>query len=87
MHGRSWDAASSAWENWAMSLQGHSLTCLEVDEDEERILIFGKRQLSHPSLGRARGRIQATTGCQLNFPGKVISQILLEAISENTQDQ
>lgn len=56
-----------------MSLQGHLLVCLETDEDEGRILIFGKRQLSHPSLGRARRRIQVSTGCQLNFAGKVIS--------------
>lgn len=70
-----------------MSLQGHLLVCLETDEDEGRILIFGKRQLSHPSLGRQGGGSKYLQAVSLTLLERLLAQILLEAISENMQGQ
>lgn len=74
MHGTRWDAASSAWENWPMSLQGYSLSCLKVDDDQGSFVMSGKRQTSQPSSRRARRRIQVTTGCQSNFLGRLLGK-------------
>lgn len=63
-----------------------TLSCLKVGDDQGSFLMSGKRQTSHPSSRRTR-RIQETTGCQPNIPGKVTRQILLETISKNVQDK
>lgn len=52
--GTRWDAPSSAWGNCPVSLQGHSLSCLKVVDNQGSFLISGKRQKSHLHLKKGK---------------------------------